>query len=143
MAKITTGYNFGCTAQMVQAAQLLADGHNLNDIIMVLWGVSKESDRATYERGYRKLKKWQADENFQKLHAAILKESTLPLVGRAIYRIGQQIDDSNPWVAQGAAREVLARFGGAILGEEEKSMTVRVEGMPTIGVPPQEDEDDS
>ena len=141
MSKITTGYTFGCTTQMVQAAQLLANGYNLNDIIMVLWGVSKESDRAAYERGYRKLKKWQAEEGFQKLHAAMLKESVLPLVGKAVQRIGEQIDHSNPWIAQGAAREVLTRFGAGITGEDDKSITIHVEGMPQIGVPGQDEGD--
>lgn len=143
MGKITTGYTYGCTRQQVTAAQMIADGHTLDDIIMVLWGVSKQSDRATYERGYRKLKKWQADEAFQKLHSAILKESVMPLVGRAVNRIGKQIDDPNPWVAQGAAREVLSRFGGGIMGEDDKSITIRVEGMPQIGTPDQDDDADS
>lgn len=128
------------TAQMLQAAQLLADGHDLKDIVTVLWGVTKEGDRAAYERGYRKLRKWQADPKWQELYQKQLKSSVAPLVGRAVRKIGEQIDHSNPWIAQGAAREVLSRFGAAAMGDEDKSVTVRVEGMPTLGVPGAESE---
>ena len=40
MAKVTTGYTFGCDRHQVRAAQLLADGKSYADIILVLWGVS-------------------------------------------------------------------------------------------------------
>lgn len=141
MAKVTTGYTFGCDRHQVMAAQLLADGKSYADIILCLWGVTRESDYNAYQKGYRKLKRWLADEGFQRMHATILKESVTPLVGRAVQRIGEQIDHSNPWVAQGAAREVLSRFGGSVLGDDDKSITIKVEGMPTIGVPGQDDGD--
>lgn len=131
------------TAPMLQAAALLADGHDLKDIVTVLWGVTKDGDRAAFERGYRKLRKWQADPKWQEAYQRMLKSSVAPLVGRAVRKIGEQIDHSNPWVAQGAAREVLSRFGTAALGEDDKSVTVRVEGMPTLGVPGAEGKNES
>ena len=139
MAKITTGSTFGCDRHQVRAAQLLADGKSYADIILVLWGVTRESDYNAYQKGYRKLKRWLADERFQRLHAAVLKESVVPLVGKAVSKIGEQIDHSNPWIAQGAAREVLSRFGAGITGEDDKSITIHVEGMPQIGVPTDDD----
>ena len=59
----------------------------------------------------------------------------MPSYGRALARIDQQIDDSNPWIAQGAAREVLQRYGPAIMGEDDQTVTVKIEGMPEIGTP--------
>lgn len=141
MAKVTTGSTFGCDRHQVMAAQLLADGKSYADIILCLWGATRESDYNAYQKGYRKLKRWLADEGFQRMHATILKESVTPLVGRAVQRIGEQIDHSNPWVAQGAAREVLSRFGGALSDGDDKSITIKVEGMPVIGVPTGEDDD--
>lgn len=123
------------TAQAMQAAQLMADGHKIKDIITAIWGCTYEDDRAAWQRGRRQLAKWQADPAWMAAYQELVRASITPLVGRAINRIDQQIDDSNPWIAQGAAREVLSRFGARAMGEEDKSVTVRVEGMPTLGVP--------
>lgn len=123
------------TAQAMQAAQLMADGHKIKDIITAIWGCTYEGDRAAWQRGRRQLAKWQSDPAWMAHYQELVRASITPLVGRAINRIDQQIDDSNPWIAQGAAREVLSRFGARAMGEEDKSVTVRVEGMPTLGVP--------
>ncbi len=123
------------TAQAMQAAQLLADGHKLKDVITAIWGCTYESDRAAWQRGRRQLAKWQDDPAWKAAYQKLVRDSITPMVGRALNRIDQQIDDSNPWIAQGAAREVLSRYGAHALGEEDKSVTVRVEGMPTLGVP--------
>lgn len=129
------------TAQALQAAQLMADGHKIKDIITAVFGVTYESDNAAWQRGRRKLAKWQDDPAWQEAYNRYVRRAVTPLVGRAVRKIDEQIDDVNPWIAQGAAREVLSRFGGAVLGEDDKSITIKVEGMPTIGVPTGEDDD--
>ena len=120
-------------------AQAMQDGHRIKDIILAIFGVSYESDNAAWQRGRRKLAKWQADPEWQKYYQSLVRESIQPLVGRAINKIDEQIDHSNPWIAQGAAREVLSRFGAGITGEDDKSITIHVEGMPQIGVPTDDD----
>lgn len=129
------------TAQALMAAQLMADGHRIKDIVTAVFGVTYESDNAAWQRGRRKLAKWEDDPAWQAAYQRFVRRAVQPLVGRAVNRIDQQIDDPNPWIAQGAAREVLSRFGGQVLGDEDKSITVRVEGMPVIGVPGQDEVD--
>ena len=130
------------TAQALQAAQLMADGHKIKDIITAIFGVTYESDNAAWQRGRRKLAKWQDDPAWQAAYNCCVRRAVTPLVGRAVRKIDEQIDDDNPWIAQGAAREVLSRFGGSVLGEDDKSITIKVEGMPIIGVPTGEDSDE-
>lgn len=127
------------TAQALQAAQLMADGHKIKDIITAVFGVTYESDNAAWQRGRRKLAKWQDDPAWQEAYNNCVRRAVAPLVGRAVSRIDKQIDDDNPWIAQGAAREVLSRFGSGIMGEDDKSITIKVEGMPQIGVPGQDE----
>ena len=129
------------TAQALTAAQLMADGHRIKDIVTAVFGVTYESDNAAWQRGRRKLAKWEDDPDWQAAYQRFVRRAVQPLVGRAVSRIDQQIDDANPWIAQGAAREVLSRFGGSVLGDDDKSITIKVEGMPTIGVPGQDDGD--
>ena len=135
MAKITTGSTYGITAQQAQAARLMAEGKRAGEIVLILFGVTQESDRNAYRRGMAKLRKWQALPGFAECYRAIVREIAMPSYGRALARIDQQIDDSNPWIAQGAAREVLQRYGPAIMGEDDQTVTVKIEGMPEIGTP--------
>ncbi len=141
MAKITTGYSFGLNAKQAQAARLMAEGKTTGEIVLILYGVTRESDRLAYDRGCRTLRKWQAAPGFADCYRAIVREIAMPSYGRALNRIDKQIDDPNPWIAQGAAREVLTRFGPAIMGEDDKSITVKVEGMPVLGVPGEQETD--
>lgn len=135
VAKITTGSSFGLNAKQAQAARLMAEGKSVGEIVLILYGVTRDSNRAAYDKGCRTLRKWQALPGFADCYRAIVREIAMPSYGRALNRIDKQIDDPNPWIAQGAAREVLTRFGPAIMGEDDKSITVKVEGMPVLGVP--------
>ena len=135
MAKITTGSTYGITAQQAQAARLMAEGRRAGEIVLILFGVTQESDGGAYRRGMAKLRKWQALPGFAECDRAIEREIAMPSYGRALARIDKQIDDANPWIAQGAAREVLQRYGPAIMGEDDQTVTVKIEGMPEIGTP--------
>lgn len=49
------------------------------------------------------------------------------------------MDDSNAWLANKAANDVLTRFGPAIMGEDDKQIVVQVQGMPELGEPVDEE----
>ena len=147
MAKISTGSTFGLNAKQAQAARLMAEGKTDDEIILILFGgVVGENGEARpmtpAEKGKatKTLRKWAQLPGFADCYRAIVREIALPSYGRAIQRITKQIDDGNPWVAQGAAREVLARFGPVVMGTEDREIIVKVEGMPDIGMPDAPDE---
>ena len=59
---------------------------------------------------------------------------------KAVERITGQMDDENPTVSLRAAKEALDRFGESAMQLGGREVVVRVEGMPTIGMPGAEDE---
>ena len=142
MAKITTGSTFGLNARQATAARLMAEGHKLDTNFVQACGfdIRKEDNPAEVsEYKYLKARKviygWMRLPGFAECYRAIVREIVMPSYGRALNRIDQQIDDANPWIAQGAAREVLQRYGPAIMGEDDQTVTVKIEGMPEIGTP--------
>lgn len=144
MAKITTGSTFKITAQMAHAARLMAEGHNLKDIAIVLFDCVTEDghqalDEAKQRKAVRKLQKWQQNDNFKECYRAIIREMALPAYGKAFATIQKQMDDSNAWLANKAANDVLTRFGPAIMGEDDKQIVVQVQGMPELGEPVDEE----
>lgn len=143
MAKITTGSSFGLTATQAQAARLMAEGKTEDEIIMVIFGgvvdpaTGEARERTPAEKGKctKTLRKWSKLPGFADCYRAIVREIAFPTYGAAVQRIAKQVNDANPWVAQGAAREVLSRFGPVVMGEEDREIVVKVEGMPMLGMP--------
>ena len=65
---------------------------------------------------------------------AALAEVVRAMVPRAYAVLHQQLDNKNPWVAQGAAREVI-RLYEQQRGAADASVVVSFANMPTPGAP--------
>ena len=139
MARITTGYTFGLTVKETLACRLLAEGSTEEEAIALAFGVDKNSPLGERQKASRKLHKLMADEKFQECFRAIVRERVMPAYGSAVNRIIQQVNDKSGWLANKAANDVLTRFGPAIMGDDDKSVVIRVEGGPVIGVPDDND----
>lgn len=131
------------TKQMAQAAQLLADGRDTDFIIHACFdllaadGVSEDAEKV--RRAKAKLREWQRHPVFQDHYRQIIRSVMFPAYSRAVNRLNTQIDDPNQWIAQGAAREVITRFGPDLMGQSDTTITIKVEGMPELGVPDQDE----
>lgn len=120
------------------AARMMADGYSLTQIASVLWNVSNSNgntDKTKLASAITQLRDWRRQPEFIALYRETLMEMTEPVCGRAIKRITEQVDDENPWIAQNASREVLTRFLPMVMGEDDKTITIKVEGMPEMGSP--------
>ena len=63
------------TAQALTAAQLMADGHRIKDIVTAVFGVTYESDNAAWQRGRRKLAKWEDDPDWQAAYQRFVRRA--------------------------------------------------------------------
>ena len=137
MAKYSTGYTLGIKANQMQAMRLLAQGKDEKFIRLILWGdaATDEEEAAHSFRYTKRLRAWLRDPKCQEAYRAVVREIAMPTYGKAMGVMAHQLDSPNEWVAQGAAREVLTRFGPAVLGDDDREITVRVEGLPVMGVP--------
>lgn len=120
------------------AARMIADGYSMHKIAAVLWDVTDgngNTDKSKLNRALNNLRGWRRQPEFQAMYRETLLEMTEPICGRAIKRISEQVDDENPWIAQNASREVLTRFLPMVMGEDDKTVTIKVEGMPDMGSP--------
>lgn len=127
----------GLNVKQALAAQMQAEGKPEEDILLVCFGEAKTPEEKKKQKA--KLRSWRASKGFQDYYTDTVRMMLGPLYSKAMSKIGEQLDSDNAWIAQNAAREVLSRYGEAILGAEEKAVTVRIEGMPTLGVPETDD----
>lgn len=148
MAKISTGHTFGLNIKQATAARLLAEGKTTREIATLIYNCLSDENPAVADEkkvlsAMAKVRKWLKMPQFQECYRAIVKEAVLPEYARAVGVLSKQLSESNGWLANKAANDILTRFGPSIMGEEDKQVTVRIEGMPTMGVPDAQEEQSS
>lgn len=139
MAKITTGSTFGITRQQFQAVQLMAEGKTLDEIAVICFDCRAEDgvslDRQKQRKYREKLVAWRRSEKVQAAYKALLLEGMMPAIAQAAQKLVEQIRDPQGWLANKAANDVLTRFMPQLFHEDSSTITVKVEGMPELGVP--------
>jgi hypothetical protein len=137
MSSINSTY--GVTAAQVQAMRLLLEGKSEEEVAIIAFDVRDETgsepDPAKVKKAVDVLHKWQRDPKVQECWRRLLVESVRPDIVRALKRIARQIDDENGWLANKAANDLLTRFASQIIGEDENTTVIRVEGLPELGIP--------
>lgn len=115
------------------AAAMEAQGKSDDEILLVCFGEAENA--VAKNRQKRQLKKWRELDEYQDAYRRTVRAIAGAVYGKALAKISEQIDSDNPWVAQNAAREILSRYGDILMGKEDKSITVKIDGMPTLGTP--------
>ena len=110
------------TGPMRKAAELSAKGLSTYQIAEEL-GVA----RSTVGRWFRR-------EDMKAMRTAALSEVIAGMIPRAYAVLQAQLDHSNPWVAQGAARELI-RLWNIQLGASDANVVVTFGAMPKPGAP--------
>lgn len=110
------------TGPMRKAAALSANGLSTQQIADEL-GVN----RSTVSR-------WFNREDMKAMRNAALTEVVAAMIPRAYAVLNAQLNHSNPWVAQGAARELIRLFN-LQQGTADASVVVTFGSMPKPGAP--------
>ena len=79
--------------------------------------------------------KWLKEPDVLAIYREKLNQFSFEHYARAIKILATQLESNSPWVAQGAAREIVNRLHDAVTGEASKEVVIRIEGMPDIGLP--------
>ena len=108
--------------KMLAAAELAAEGKSNGEIAELL-----KVNKSTVGR-------WLVREDMRAIRAAKLQELVAAMAPRAYAVLHAQLDDPNPWVAQGAARELI-RLYNLQQGVSDSNVVVTFGGMPQPGAP--------
>ena len=60
-------------------------------------------------------------------------------LARKVFRQGMRQADDNPWLAMNSAVNAINNAGKRIFHDEDAAVTVRIEGMPDLGTPDQDE----
>ena len=82
-----------------------------------------------------KMSRWRQHPCYDECWKSEVKRYMYGATGGAIRRIRNQIDCDNDWLANKAANDILLFGKSQIYGDEEKSISVQITGMPELGTP--------
>ena len=138
MSNFKTGFTLGVTKDQYHALTLRADGKSLEEIAIIIFDVTNENQGTDEEKMWKAintLRKWFRDPKVVEAYKEIIKETIMPCLSKSLKRLGKQIDDSNGWLANKAANDMLTRYGNFVFDEDDKTIHIQVEGMPELGTP--------
>lgn len=107
------------------------------EIFRELFGVNvsdlSEKEANKYDA---KIYRWRHHDEYQKEWISAFKQSWGPIMAKALAVVDEGLDDSSlPWRKTQHANLALAYGTKLIVGEEERTVHVQIEGMPDIGSP--------
>lgn len=109
--------------EMLEAAGLLAEGKSVKEVAAQL----KRSDTT--------VRRWMHDESVREAYREAILRTAVVGCAKAVHRLEKQVSGPDESVAQRAAKEMLDRFGDAVLKQDEREIVVRVVNMPQLGMP--------
>jgi len=117
----------------MNAADLMFRGFTEAEICEELWQVG--DDERKMKAAKSRLRNLRKNEVFQDYYRSIITEWSVHHVGKALLTIAAQMDNSNPWLANKAANDVITQSRPLLSGAEDNQLVVKFEGMPELGEP--------
>lgn len=109
--------------EMLEAAALMAEGKSAREVA------------AKLGRSETTVRRWMHDEAVRSAYREAILRTATTACAKAVKVLERQLDGEDESLAQRAAKDMLDRFGGAVLKEDEREIVVRVVNMPSIGMP--------
>ena len=117
--------------------RLEARGYSTEEIIEQLYGLKKDQDGWTNARS--QLSRWRQNPNYDKIWFDEMGHFGRKMLSQGLRKIKQQIGSDQDWLANKAANDAVNFAKGHVFGENEKVVTVKIEGMPELGTPEQQE----
>ena len=102
---------------------------------MVANGASFRETADTLHVNVSTVARWFNEPEVQEEYRQRVRGAAFGIYSKAVQVLMEQLDHGNPWVRQGAARELMNRFSDQATGIDSREVLIRVEGAPDIGLP--------
>lgn len=128
------------TANIENFIRMEARGEDHVTILTEVFGPEYVTDPVKKNAAESKMARWRKRADFQEIWDDEMRLRVRRSLPRAVSRLTQQVDDDNSWIANKAANDWinLAKTTG-IFQDNEKAINIKVEGLPDLGSPDQEE----
>ena len=122
------------SARQILICEAVFQGKSNDWIYKNIFFVKDGDDRAR-KNASSQLSAAKRNPKFIEYYNSMVTEFRVHNYGKAMHKLSELVDDPNPWVAIQASNSMLNHTEKAVVGEEEKTITIKVEGMPALGTP--------
>ena len=124
------------TAKQDLFVRMEACGDGRAEILKAVFGLDPQTaDPRLVNNADVQMSRWRRKPWYDEIWKDEVRRISISMSSAALKKIKSQINDDNGWLANKAANDSLTFAKPLIWGEDEKAMTVRVEGMPELGHP--------
>jgi hypothetical protein len=113
-----------------------ARGESRPDILREVFGLDvATSDPRLVQNADVQMSRWRRKPWYDDIWKDEIRRISIAMSSEALKKIKSQIRDDNGWLANKAANDSLTFAKPLIWGEDDKALTVKIEGMPELGSP--------
>lgn len=128
------------TVEQDRFVRMEANGMISPEIILALWGLKREDDPKKYHAYECRLSDWRKHPKYEEVWKDEVRRQDYGdyTAARKVLRRSMN-QEKDGWLAMQSAVNVLNNSGKRIYAGEDSAVTVRIEGMPDLGTPDQEE----
>lgn len=124
------------TTKQEMFVRMEANGEGRQEILRKVFGLDPEAaDDRTLNNADAQMSRWRRKPWYEEIWKDEVRKISIAMSSEALKKIKAQIRDDNGWLANKAANDSLTFAKPLIWGEDEKAVNIRIEGMPEIGSP--------
>ena len=123
------------TAEQDRFVRMEANGYTSPEIILALWGLKETDDPKLYHNYECKLSRWRKHPKYIETWKDEISSVSVKLMNKGLGKILRQMDANEPWLANKAANDGVNFAKSRIFADEDRAITVQIEGLPDIGSP--------
>ena len=127
--------NPNLTVDQERFVRMEANGITSREIIFELWGMKEEDDPKAYHNMECRLSDWRKHPKYEEVWRDEVRKQDFGDYSLARKTLRRSMKADDQWLAMQSAVNVLNNSGKRIFGAEENAVTVRIEGLPDIGSP--------
>ena len=127
--------NPNLTVDQERFVRMEANGITSREIIFELWGLKEEDDPKAYHNMECRLSDWRKHPKYEEVWRDEVRKQDFGDYSLARKTLRRSMKADDQWLAMQSAVNVLNNSGKRIFGAEENAVTVRIEGLPDIGSP--------
>lgn len=128
--------NPNATTKQDLFVRMEAQGEGRPEILRKVFGLDPETaSESELHAADCQMYRWRRKPWYDEIWKDEIRRISIAMSSEALKKIKSQIRDDNGWLANKAANDSLTFAKPLIWGEDEKAISVKIEGMPEIGSP--------
>lgn len=128
--------NPNATTKQDMFVRMEAQGEGRQEILRKVFGLDPATaDEHAIHAADCQMYKWRRKPWYETIWKDEIRKISIAMSSEALKKIKSQIRDDNGWLANKAANDSLTFAKPLIWGEDDRTVSVKIEGMPELGSP--------